>query len=401
MGDGKRVLVASYGGGHVQSVIPIVKLLQDRPDRTLDVIGFTTARAAFAQSGIRAQGYRCLVEGEDAPWLELAQSLRPEESHPSVDEADTEAYYGLGLRDLVLQYGDAAGMQHYRERGRRAFCPVEVFKRYLGKNVPDVVITTTSPRSELALQFAANDLGIPALAVSDLFLQAESQYVCLSRYAKYITVIAGYVADYLVQIGCEERRLRITGNPAFDSLKNPMFAQEAQRLRSDLCLGEGVRTVLWVCPSAAFSITGKAFVGSDQMLTFLEEYCRQEGNTKFLVRQHPNNPVLGDRALINGVMLSPEIPIETCIQLADIVLLETSTVGLQAALLGKPVVTVNAGDYPPYARLGLASDVEGLDAAAKALTERRPPNLDLLGYRNLGSSAAAIVGLIDSILERG
>ena len=45
MGKIRRVLLASYGGGHVQSLIPLAHGLRQLPGIELEVIGFTTAVA--------------------------------------------------------------------------------------------------------------------------------------------------------------------------------------------------------------------------------------------------------------------------------------------------------------------------------------------------------------------
>lgn len=400
MGEFRRVLLASYGGGHVQSLIPLAQDLSQQPGIELDVIGFTTARAAFARAGIEAGGYRSLLEEGDEAWLDLARLYKPDDSHPDIDEADSLAYHALGLRDLVIDHGEREALRRYGEQGRKAFLPVHGFRRYLVRTRPDLVITSTSPRSELALQYAANDLGIPGVAVSDLFLQNEARYICTSRYARHITVIAQYVADFLNREGCEATRIHVTGNPAFDRLREPRYRQLAASLRAQLGFAPHESIVLWVCASASTSMIGKPFVVPDHMIAFLENHCANAADTRYLVRQHPNNPVVGDRVLRHGAICPPGVEIETCIQLADIVLLETSTVGLQAALMGKPVVSINAGDYPPYARLGLSSDVAGLSEAGEALRAARKPELDPLGYRNLGHSAEAILTLIASILKQ-
>jgi hypothetical protein len=400
MGKIRRVLLASYGGGHVQSLIPLAHGLRQLPGVELEVIGFTTARAAFSRAGIEASGYRSLLEEGDEAWLALARLHKPNDAHADIDAADSLAYHALGLRDLVIDHGEREALRRYGELGRKAFLPVNGFRRYLARTRPDLVITSTSPRSELALQYAANDLGIPGLAVSDLFLQNEARYICTSRYARHITVIARYVADFLNREGCETTRIHVTGNPAFDRLTDPRHQQHAAALRAQLGFAPHENIVLWVCASAAISMIGKPFVDPDRMIAFLENHCANTTNTRYLVRQHPNNPVVGDRVLRHGVMCPPGVEIETCIQLADVVLLETSTVGLQAALMGKPVVSINAGDYPPYARLGLSSDVAELSEAGEALRAARKPELDPLGYSNLGHSAEAILALITPILEQ-
>ena len=61
--------------------------------------------------------------------------------------------------------------------GRKAFKPTAAMARYLKKTRPDIVVATTSPRFELALLQAARHSGIPSLAIGDLFLVQEREWI--------------------------------------------------------------------------------------------------------------------------------------------------------------------------------------------------------------------------------
>lgn len=376
-----RILFACYGGGHVQSLIPVIRALEDRPDVDLRVIGFTTALAALRRAGIDALGYRALLGDDDGPWLEQAGRYVERPLHPEVSETDSLAYYAIGLRDLHIEHGAAAAAELYAREGRKCFLPLHAMRRYLSRHPADLVVTTTSPRSELALLRAARGLGIETLAVSDLFLQYESSYICAPGYASNVSVMAEAVGRYLLAEGFSDGTLHVTGSPAFDALFDATLPTRAASLRQSLGLAPDQRLLLWACPSASVSMIGKPFVEPARMIAFLERYCATSSDVAYLVRQHPNKPVVpASAALVRGQICPAGVPIEVCLHAADQVILETSTVGLQAALLGKPVVTVGAGGYPPYAEYGLARDVASLDEAGPALDARRPPDLERLAY---------------------
>lgn len=393
----KRVLLACYGGGHVQSLIPVAKKLQKQKCVELIVIGFTTARAAFKRAGIMALGYDSLLDESDDKWLELAVDFLPSESHRDVSEAETLAYYAIGLHDLILRYGKEEAFQQFQKFGRKAFLPEGTFKRYLKKINPHLVITSTSPRSELALQYAATSLNIETLAIADLFLQHESDYICSVGYARHITVMAGYVSDFLKAKGYTGV-VYITGNPAFDSLKN-IDSHNRDKKRKLLGIKKGESLVLWVCPSSPISMIGKPFVQATKMLDFLDSFCKKNKNFRYLVREHPSNSVVGQAVLKQGVLCPSSISIEDCLDVADSVLLETSTVGLQAALVGLPVITVDAGSYPPYAELGLSSDVPYLEQAEQALLKAKKPRLDLLCYPYETNASDQVIDVINGLLK--
>ncbi len=376
-----RVLLACYGGGHVQSLLPVACQLRDHPAISLRVIGFTTALATFRRAGIEAEGCSSLLESDDAPWLAMAQHCIEEPRHPDVSEQESMAYYALGLRDLHLDHGADGAREIFAREGRKAFMPVHAMRRYLRRSPADLVVATTSPRSELALLRAARMERIESLAVSDLFLQHESSYICAPGYANHLTVMASAVGEEMARKGFPAQHIHVTGSPAFDSLFDGTHGEAAQALRRTLGIGDHVKLLLWACPSAAVSLIGKPFIDTAAMIAFLETYCDAWPDTRFLVRQHPSKPVVAHGTpLRHGSICPPGVTIEACLHACDQVILETSTVGLQAALLGKPVVTVGAGDYPPYAAYGLATDVPTLADAGPALRRMTPPDLARLAY---------------------
>jgi hypothetical protein len=379
--DTVEVLIACYGGGHVQSLLPVVRQLSDQPDISVTVIGFTTALATFRNAGIPAVGYSSLLDTDDAPWLSLAQTCIEKPLHPEVSEHESIAYYALGLRDLHIDHGADKAREIFARDGRKAFMPVHAMRRLLRRLTPDLVVATTSPRSELALLRAARLEGIESLAVSDLFLQHESSYICAPGYAKHLTVMAAAVGEYISHKGFSAERIHVTGSPAFDSLLDGTHAVAAASLRQRLGMGEHQKLLLWACPSAPVSLIGKPFIETASMIAFLEAYCDTWPDTRYLIRQHPSKPVVAPGTpLRRGSFCPSGVTIETCLHACDQVILETSTVGLQAALLGKPVVTVGAGDYPPYSAYGLAVDVGVLAEAGPALRRMTQPDLARLAY---------------------
>ena len=393
----KRILLACYGGGHVQSLIPVVKKLIGRGDFELIIIGFTTARAAFERAGIKAHGYDYLLDPSDKEWLEFAQDYLPKNSHPDVNEAETLAYYAIGLKDLTLSSSKGNALHKFKELERKAFLPVETFTRFLKKIRPDLVITSTSPRSELALQYAASALDIETLAISDLFLQHESSYICSEGYAQNISVMAGYVGRLLEDRGYKGT-IYATGNPAFDSLK-AIDPSSRNTIREELGLTESERLILWVCPSSPVSMIGKPFVETSKMLGLLDGLCSRNNGYRYLARQHPSKPVVEQALSEYGVLCPSSFSIEDCLSIADLLLLETSTVGLQGALLGLPIITIGAENYPPYAQLGLSADVPSIAEAEQALLTARKPRLDLLGYPFEDTAADQVVKVINKLLN--
>lgn len=399
--NARRVLMACYGGGHVHSLIPVARELARDEGISLTVLGFTTARAAFVRAGVPARGYGVIEDYLVQPCPELVPLFIDNASHPDVSAAETFAYFHVGLHDLIQSHGQVEALRLVTERGRVAFQPEATLGRYLEATRPDLVITSTSPRSELAMQRAARSLGIPGLAISDLFLQHESAYLCAEGYAPHITVIAEHVAGFLHQAGCTRSEIHVTGNPAFDSLFTPEARAAGRAIRQRFHLDGQTRLLTWIGTPGEISLRGKAFVDSQAIIAWLEDFCRRHPGHRFAFRPHPNRPLRLPEGIRHGLLLDGEFPIESVIWASDALLLETSTVGLQAALIDRPVITVGADNYPPYEALGLATGVNGLDTLEHALLPPKKPRLDLLGPAGMGDATARVVRLIHRLLGGG
>lgn len=380
MAKPKRVLLASYGGGHVASLLPLAQRLQADPRVALRCLGFTTARSVFEASGFMTMGAADLLQPGDEPWLERARPLLEQPQHPAVASADALAYYALGLKDLAAELGHEAAVRRVQSQGRRCFEPLASCARFLQWQQPDLLITSSCPRSELALQRAAHHLGMASLAIGDLFLQDEEPYVCAPDYAAHLSVIAAPVRDRLLERGCRSQ-IHIGGNPAFDALLDGQHHIAAQQWRLQVGLTPGQRVLLWACHPAVESCTGRQFVEPARMLAALEQYASTRPEVRLLIRQHPSAPLFAlGQSVRGGWICPPDLPIEICLHAVDQVLVEVSTVGLQAALLGKSLVTYRAAGEPPYAELGLALDVAELTDLPAALDACQRPNLNALGY---------------------
>ena len=68
----RRALFVTYGGGHVNMVIPVARELARRGGWRVDILGLTTAGAVLRDAGLPSLGFRDLVRPEDAGALRRA-----------------------------------------------------------------------------------------------------------------------------------------------------------------------------------------------------------------------------------------------------------------------------------------------------------------------------------------
>jgi hypothetical protein len=348
--------LCSYGGGHAKIIAALSHELTRRGVHH-DVMGFTTAVAALRQSGIEARTVSDLLDPKaDAPFIEQARRVAPRADHPDITDTETLAYYAVGYRDLSDRFGEHEALRRVAEFGRKAFEPISAFRRLFAACRPSVVVTTTSPRYELAAIKAAHSLSIPTIAVGDMFLVAEQEWILREPYADHLVILSDQVGRMLRENGLSSAtRLHVLGNPAFDDLAaRPGDAERRVRLREALGV-EGHTLILWPLGGAPEMVAGRAMLAAHEAGRMLDAICDQTPRYRYLLRPHPNWPV-PNLPLKHGA-IERDLTVEDALLVADLVCVEASTMGLQAVLKGKPVICCNFADYVLYPGFGWASAV--------------------------------------------
>lgn len=397
----RRPLLACYGGGHAQIISILAKALIAE-GVTPRIIGFTTAYRALKLDGLPAFSVEALADPDpaaDAPFREAVQPFLVGNTHPDVTARETETYFALGLRGLADEIGMDAALEVLRTNGRKAFCPVSIMERYLQRNRFDCVVATTSPRYELALLRAARRVGIPSLAVSDLFLLNERNWILAQPYAEHLTVLTWTLKQELIRSGLVGTEIHVTGNPVFDGL----VAAEGEdakraRLRAELGL-TGRKVILWPSPAVTrTALYDRALLTPEQLTAAFEPFCCANPEFAYLLRPHPNTPYAMPDGADHGV-LDPGLSAEDALLVADVVCVELSTMGLQAALRGLPVICVGFSAEAVYPGYGLAHSVDTLDDALRLLARRgdlAPPANQVLPP--LGTATQAILDVMRKMM---
>ena len=412
-----RILAVTYGGGHVAMVLPVLRALRARlPGVHIDLLALTTARRAAIDAGEAPLGYADLLhllpEDERGLALELGRPLQQGNAHPDIDPAETLAYLGVNVLDLQLQLGPDAAQARIAERGRHGFYPIHFFGRIIAHLAPDLVLATNPPRSEQAAVDAAADAGIPTLAMLDLFgisatppevrertspPEGEQKprggpsafvgdaFAARTRHPDTTCVLADVVRDNLVAAGWPAGRIAITGNPAFDALHEPATRAAADALRQRLGWA-GSKVVLLAAHPEPRSHPATRWPAGDAlplaMESALRDWVHARPGAALIVRHHPNHwhryPRLPDDAQVHFSVPGEE-PVDPLILAADCVVVQTTTVGLQAASVGIPVLAMQCSPGAlgafSLADLGIAqgvADVPDLPAAVDAVLADRP-----------------------------
>lgn len=375
----KRILLVTYGGGHVAMMIPVIKELQRRGNCRVTVLGLTTAGPRLQQEGIPYLGFADLVEPYDDDALEKGRQLAAENhtQGTGIPFAETVAYLGLSYHDLVERRGIEGAELEYADRKRQAFLPVGPLKRLIARVQPDLVVATSSPRAERAAIIAAQAMRIPAISIIDLFGR-EWEFLFQAGYADRVFVMSEMVRQDFIGRGRQPDEIVVTGNPSFDRLNAPAITRDARRWRDSVDPHGNRKVVLWTATSILEDHDRLAIIQS------LGQLAASRPDLAIVYRPHPNS-VADFSGLPAGVI--PGNNREDCaaqIAGSDVVLVTVSTTGIEAALLDKPVIKmafvnpeyrIYCDSYPrydamaPYETMQIAHRIEQLEQLENAIDQ--------------------------------
>ncbi len=406
----KKILFVCYGGGHVAMLIPIIeKLKQTRNDEVL-VLGLTTASTILDNKNISYIQYKDLLKHYDEQPVIIGRELaRTIDIHPSVGHEETVAYLGLCYLDLQNSMGAKQAKSLYKKQGRQAFLPLRVMTNLIRHYQPDLIITTNAPRSERAAIMAANMEKVKSICLVDLYARVESAWIKANDFANAICVLNQSVKDYFISLKRNPSHIYVTGNPAFLELFQPHYKTLAIEYRYIKKL-QNKKIILWASqPEPAFH----PFIANEKSpCPNIPELVEQElinllklhSEWHLIIRPHPSDKrymtnVNHCAANIRINQNSNELPI--LLHAADVVVTLTSTVGVQAAYLGKPVISITKTVFQndlPLDNMGLAIGVNDLknleNALLLALSGNWSPNHDM----PTGNATDVIMTIIEKML---
>jgi hypothetical protein len=375
-----KVLFVSYGGGHVEMCLPVMRALHTQvPGCEVQILALTTAAGVARRAGEQPLGFRDFCRGEEGERaFRYGEQLIGEQQHPDVARQESLAYLGLNFLEWVRDLGEQAAWRLWREQGRQGFRPVRLFHRILSELRPDVVVTTNSPRSEQAAIEAAQALHIPTLSMVDLFALPGDPYRSRSVHAERIAVLSDATRRNLQQAGVPRERIVVTGNPAFDGLTDADANAAADRFRAERGWGDRP-VVLWAGhmePDDGDPRWAGAALGNAVQEVLLRWLQAQDVGC-LAIRYHPNEwhrferPPAHPRLHWSQPDREGLMPV---LAAADVVIVQATTVGAQAHAAGKQLLALGFSPLVQrsgmdYAKLGMGVAVPDLDAVPALLAQ--------------------------------
>lgn len=411
----KTVFCVTYGGGHVAIVDLIGRELQRRSRVRLRILALTSAYRGVvdqysAGTVCRMSDFLGLFDDRLDDVLRYGQALAASNHDPSgrISRIESIAYLGLSYADLVADFGEAEAERRYALQARHAFLPVRTLKRIIQNERPDVVLSTTSPRCERAAILAANELAIPTVQILDLFGELHPLPA-----ARHIVVADQDSIDSLRRQGVTDCEFHLFGQPTFEQTRREVSRISQAEIRRKLALGAETPVLLVATAAPCIHredrtieriLPYEEFCG--KLFPILDEVGRVMG-ARVLVRLHPNeSPGQYEswfRRYPTLIHANPHLNLFESLAVADCVATPYSTVGVQAALCGRQVVTFrfSRDQFYPLPRLQrapyrFANDFDELSRALQGGLNA-PSSDSSFTMTESHSATAQIADLVESL----
>jgi predicted glycosyltransferase len=394
----KKLLFVTYGAGHAQSLLPIIDKLKWSYD--ISVLALTTAKTLFDGNGYTLLSYESLSYLEDEEYKSYGEILAGNHGDNSVvSRNESIAYHGINFLNLVSKYGAELAFEKYSLLGRQCFLPVNFMTKVLKKTQPDLVVATSSPRSERAALEAARNLNINSICVVDLFALQEKEWVGTPNYATKVCVINSFVKDMLVNEGRLANDIIVTGNPAFDKLSDKRSLVSAQKYRK-VILPKGKKILFWASqPEPEIHPFTRECDGDPDLPIKIENYLinlvEKSDDWILVIRHHPSenrsHRYDSQKVLFSKTSESMTDVLFSC----DCLVTIASTIALEAHLIGKPVVTVDMSIFTadaPFSDMKISLGVKNLLDLESAI-ERA------MNFNNLNASENSPLSATDNVIE--
>lgn len=360
----KKILFVSSGGGHVNMLIPVIKAITRKYKHVVHpvVIGITEAKSALESAGIETLSMYDFITKNSKEALSRGKKLINDKRYSHLPYTETIAYLGLSYINLVEDLGEEDAKQLYLNKGLEAFLPIKLMHAVLRYLKPALVVSTNAGGVEQATFMAATTLGIPSVCLVDFFAQ-NTPWIFEKGYASKFCVFADFNLSELLQHGHTQNDIIVTGNPGFDSLfaMDIDFHAERVRFRKNW---RKKKILLWdYQPEPKYHPTtgepGDPHLPKEITL-HLAKIIERHPEWQLVIRQHPNltSPFKELPKHVEFTSRYDYLPF--LLRAVDAVIIFSSRVGLQAALIGKDVYQIGGSilyEDLPLSELGYAKEV--------------------------------------------
>jgi len=286
----------------------------------------------------------------------------------------------------------------------------EVFREFR----PDVVVIvperTILGRAAIAL---AKLNHVPSLSFYQL-VRVHAWFE--DTYADLIALYGSHGCDAMIKNGFSPDRLVMVGNPRYDDWLKADSHADRETVCGKLQIPQD-RKIITIASHLAWEGT-RTWVEA-VVRTFAEHW--QEGKYALILKPHPGDLVEDYSTILNAIKPSEvyladrEFDIRTLVNASDVLMTDVSTVGVEAIVLGKPMICLNLTGTPQhllrYDEEGGAllvthtdriwdtiQDVLFNEGTREKLAREREKGIERFAFRNDGQSSARFLRAIHRMI---
>ena len=348
-----KIFIATYGGGHVNIVKCILPELK-KENVEIEILALTIADKVLSKENV---AHKTIAHYANLlPYKNEIRQIGKKAIHGHHDEKseidieDAIVYHGIGIYDLCKKYGEEKGWHLFKENGRKAFNPVYTMGILLTQIAPDIVVIPTGVRFEQAIAEVANKNNIPVAYINDLPIVTELPFKAKT------CVMNEWAKNYAIrESGFREEDLVVTGQPVMEN--NLQLDEYYCKKYEREIRGEWKKVVLFL-GTPTIDIFPEIKPTIQEIVKLADKYT----DVRFIIRPHPGNTDNYGMRNTNNLVVAKEGELKYIIYSADVIITHVSTAGLEAGLMGKPVITV-LNETKPKFRLedtGRAVNIENI-----------------------------------------
>ncbi len=254
---------------------------------------------------------------------------------------------------------------------------IEAMQQIMQNARPRAVVTSPDSNYQTKVaQLVARRHRVPSLYVQPALIGNNGFYGPIS--ADRAAVMDCFSRDVYVRGGTSAARLTITGLARMTGLARTLATLQADpdgpatRVRQRLELPLSGKLVV---------LASQPLVEMPRIARLIMQLVAQDRNLYLVIRPHPRERIVDYQRMShsfdfsgNQPLLVKQLPLYELLAAADLLVTPLSTVALEAALLERPVLTINLGDEPdpyPFVDNGLSagaySEVEASELFARLL----------------------------------
>jgi spore coat polysaccharide biosynthesis predicted glycosyltransferase SpsG len=429
----KKLLLIAYGGGHINIQVNVARLFLKK-GWNVQFLSTPNTTARLKKEGLPFITFKELATEEDIIAGKKIVHLLHNPNSP-IDFDESVAYSGINYNDSKEYFGEENSVKLFKNFGRRTFLPVAHIKQYMEQYKPDLVsVTLSSARAERASIIAAKQLGIPVMAIEDLFgtacafsvsdfvhvknkqlkfelvkkgvaveriivsdsiksFQVASFHTGINDYIgirynfvpDYVFCINEYAKSNIIERGISEENVYVVGHPAFDHLA---LLRDQKKPESQIL----------VTTQPLDTLNQFLYLIKPALVHLSEKY-------KVIIRPHPSSDCKQEQEFFGGyanIDVTREGNLHELILKSNLLITQTSTTAIEAAVLNTPVLSIALGNdhLVSFEQAGISKELKNpeihqVEEAINKLLQIEINNQNILPYCD-GKSVERIYKIVTS-----